>query len=137
MTIIPLTGIVFYIMICIEVGKAFGKGVGFGVCLFLFAPICWPILAFGKAQYVGAGGQSRVCPTAHGSRVSAAAAGWLSSTTRHLRHRPKASNNFTALHSEGFLVSLITKNLFCFVKRPVSARFHAWTSPRLPLPPTG
>jgi len=58
MTIIPLVGIVFYIMICMEVGKAFGKGAGFGVCLFFFAPICWPILGFGKAQYIGAGAQA-------------------------------------------------------------------------------
>lgn len=58
LTIIPCVGAIFWVMICMEVGKAFGKGAGFGVCLFFFAPICWPILGFGKAQYVGTGGQA-------------------------------------------------------------------------------
>ena len=57
LTIIPFVGIIFWIMICIEVAKSFGKGTGFGVCMFLFAPICWPILGFGSAQYIGPGGQ--------------------------------------------------------------------------------
>lgn len=54
--LIPLANIIVFIILYIEVAKAFGKGAGFGICMLLFAPICWPILAFGSAQYVGAGG---------------------------------------------------------------------------------
>ena len=37
----------------ILLAKAFGKGAGFGVLLALFPFVCYPILAFGSAQYVG------------------------------------------------------------------------------------
>ena len=56
LVMIPLAGLIVAIIIYIDVAKAFGKGAGFGVCLFLFAPICWPMLGFGSAQYVGSGG---------------------------------------------------------------------------------
>jgi len=52
---IPFIGWIFFFIICIDVAKAFGKGAGFGICMVLFAPICWPILGFGDAQYVGGG----------------------------------------------------------------------------------
>ena len=41
---------------CIEsqkLSRAFGKGTGFGLCLFLFGPIARLVLGFGKARYVG------------------------------------------------------------------------------------
>ena len=38
----------------IALAKAFGKGAGFGVLLALFPFVCYPILAFGSAEYVGA-----------------------------------------------------------------------------------
>ena len=37
----------------IALAKAFGKGAGFGVLLTFFPFVCYPILAFGNAQYVG------------------------------------------------------------------------------------
>ena len=37
----------------IALSKAFGKGVGFGVLMTFFPFVCYPILAFGSAQYVG------------------------------------------------------------------------------------
>ena len=37
----------------IMLSKAFGKGAGFGVLLSFFPYVCYPILAFGKAEYVG------------------------------------------------------------------------------------
>ena len=37
----------------IALAKAFGKGGGFGVLLAFFPYVCYPILAFGSAQYVG------------------------------------------------------------------------------------
>lgn len=44
---------IFYIIICIDLAKSFGKGGGFAVGLILLSPIFWPILAFGSAQYQG------------------------------------------------------------------------------------
>ena len=37
----------------IALSKAFGKGTGFGILMVFFPYICYPILAFGKAEYVG------------------------------------------------------------------------------------
>lgn len=37
----------------IVLSKAFGKGAGFGVLMTFFPFVCYPILAFGSAQYVG------------------------------------------------------------------------------------
>ncbi len=37
----------------IAISKAFGKGTGFGVLMGFFPYVCYPILAFGSAQYVG------------------------------------------------------------------------------------
>ena len=37
----------------IALAKSFGKGTGFGVLLALFPFVCYPILGFGNAQYVG------------------------------------------------------------------------------------
>ena len=37
----------------IELSKAFGKGVGFGILMTFFPYICFPILGFGKAEYIG------------------------------------------------------------------------------------
>ncbi len=38
---------------CIKMAKAFGKGTGFGVCLFFFSCIAYPILGFSDAEYIG------------------------------------------------------------------------------------
>jgi hypothetical protein len=45
---------IFYIIVCIDVAKRFGKGGGFAAGLILLGIIFWPILAFGSAQYQGA-----------------------------------------------------------------------------------
>lgn len=37
----------------IALSKAFGKGTGFGVLMAFFPFVCYPILAFGNAKYVG------------------------------------------------------------------------------------
>lgn len=37
----------------IALAKAFGKGTGFGVLLTFFPFVCYPLLGFGKAEYVG------------------------------------------------------------------------------------
>jgi len=48
--------VVMAVLHCIEsqkLSKAFGKGTGFGVCLFLFGPIARLVLGFGNARYIG------------------------------------------------------------------------------------
>lgn len=50
---IPLVGIFAYLIISIDIAKSFGKGTGFGIGLWLLAPIFYPILGFGSATYQG------------------------------------------------------------------------------------
>ena len=52
--------IVFAFWKNILLAKAFGKGAGFGVLLTFFPFVCYPILAFGKSQYIGASEQETV-----------------------------------------------------------------------------
>jgi hypothetical protein len=47
----PIVNIFFGIFVAIELARVFGKSVAFGLALFLFAPICIPILGFSNAQY--------------------------------------------------------------------------------------
>jgi len=50
---IPFVNIILYIIVLVDLAKAYGKGGGFAVGL-LFLPIIFlPILAFGSATYVG------------------------------------------------------------------------------------
>lgn len=44
---------IFYIIVCIDVAKRFGKGVGFALGLIFLGFIFFPILGFGSAQYQG------------------------------------------------------------------------------------
>ena len=44
---------IFYIIICIDIAKRFGKGGGFAVGLILLPFIFFPMLGFGSAQYQG------------------------------------------------------------------------------------
>jgi hypothetical protein len=55
---IPLVGIVFAIMACIDFAKAFGKGAGFAIGLVLLGFIFFPILGFGSAEYIGVDGSA-------------------------------------------------------------------------------
>jgi hypothetical protein len=55
--LIPIVGIIFLIMILIEVANKFGRGGAFVVGLILLPFIFWPILGFGSAQYHGRGGR--------------------------------------------------------------------------------
>ena len=52
-TVLSILLPIVFIYPCIKLAKAFGKGAGFGVCLFLFSFICYPILGFGDAEYLG------------------------------------------------------------------------------------
>jgi Family of unknown function (DUF5684) len=48
---IPFVNFIIWIILCIDVAKSFGKGVGFGIGLLLLPIIFFPILGFGSAQY--------------------------------------------------------------------------------------
>ncbi|WP_029695348.1 DUF5684 domain-containing protein [Lacrimispora indolis] len=48
-----LASLVLYIIYCVKISKAFGKGGGFAVGLVLLPLIFFPILAFGSAEYIG------------------------------------------------------------------------------------
>lgn len=45
--------IIFAFWKSIALAKAFGKGTGFGVLMAFFPFVCYPILAWGNAEYVG------------------------------------------------------------------------------------
>ena len=44
---------IFYIILCIDLAKSFGKGVGFAIGMILLSIIFFPILGFGSATYQG------------------------------------------------------------------------------------
>ena len=51
--LIPLVNVVIGIMVMFDLAKSFGKQGGFAIGLILLPYIFFPILGFGKAQYVG------------------------------------------------------------------------------------
>jgi uncharacterized membrane protein YhaH (DUF805 family) len=51
--LIPFVNFIIGIILCIDLAKSFGKGVGFGLGLILLGVIFFPILGFGNAQYQG------------------------------------------------------------------------------------
>lgn len=51
--LIPIVSIIFAIILCVDLAKAFGKGVGFAIGIIFLGFIFIPILGFGKAQYQG------------------------------------------------------------------------------------
>ena len=51
--LIPFVNFIVGIVLCIDLAKSFGKGVGFGIGLALLGIIFFPILGFGSAQYLG------------------------------------------------------------------------------------
>jgi hypothetical protein len=57
--LIPFVNFIVAIILCIDLAKSFGKGVGFGIGIALLGVIFLPILGFGSAQYEGpAAGQA-------------------------------------------------------------------------------
>jgi Family of unknown function (DUF5684) len=51
--LVPFVNFIIGIILCIDLAKSFGKGVGFGIGLILLGLIFFPILGFGSAQYQG------------------------------------------------------------------------------------
>jgi hypothetical protein len=62
--LIPIVNFIIIIVLCIDIAKSFGNGVGFGLGLAILGFIFWPILGFGSAQYQGpsAGGVAAPVP---------------------------------------------------------------------------
>jgi hypothetical protein len=50
---IPVVNLIMYIIVMLDLAKAFGKSIGFAIGLILLCPIFVCILGFGNAQYVG------------------------------------------------------------------------------------
>ena len=50
---VPLVNIVVLAILSIDIAKAYGKGTGYGVGLWLLPFIFYPMLGFGSAQYRG------------------------------------------------------------------------------------
>lgn len=53
MIFIPFINLVFLIWLYNMISKSFGKDEGFTVGLVLLGFVCWPILGFGAAKYLG------------------------------------------------------------------------------------
>lgn len=50
---VPLVSIVIALMVSVDIAKSFGKGVVFGLGLWLFGPIFYCILGYGDSEYEG------------------------------------------------------------------------------------
>jgi len=53
---IPLVNVVVGLIVALDIAKAFAKGSGFGIGLWLLGFIFVPVLGFGSAQYTQPGG---------------------------------------------------------------------------------
>ena len=53
LSMIPIVGIVIFVILNLELSKSFGKGTGFGLGLAFLPIVFYPILAFGDADYEG------------------------------------------------------------------------------------
>ncbi len=51
--LIPFVNFIIAIILCIDLAKCFGNGVGFGLGLAFLGIIFFPILGFGSSQYIG------------------------------------------------------------------------------------
>src|SRR5947207_15187347 len=51
--LIPFVNFIIGIILCIDMAKSFGHGVGFGLGLVFLGVIFFPILGFGSSQYQG------------------------------------------------------------------------------------
>ena len=52
-TVLSILLPIVFVYPCLKLAKAFGKGTGFGIVLFLFSFIGFPILGFSDAEYLG------------------------------------------------------------------------------------
>ncbi len=48
---IPIVNIIIWLVVSLGVSENFGHGAGYGILLWLFAPIMYLVLGFGDSQY--------------------------------------------------------------------------------------
>ncbi len=48
---IPLVNVVMWLIVSMDIAKAFSKGPGFGIGLWLLTPVFVPVLGFGSSTY--------------------------------------------------------------------------------------
>jgi hypothetical protein len=53
LTFIPLVGFIFPIICAFKLARAFGHGFGYGLGINFLPIVFYPMLAFGKSEYVG------------------------------------------------------------------------------------
>lgn len=53
--LVPVVNLVISLVECADLARVFGKGIGFALGLIFLGPLFLMVLAFGPAQYVGAG----------------------------------------------------------------------------------
>ncbi len=53
--LIPLVNLLVLAKISVDIAAAFGKGLGYGLGLWLLQPVFYPLLGFGDASYRGPG----------------------------------------------------------------------------------
>lgn len=58
----PIAALAVSIVVAIDLAKSFGKDTGFGILLALVSVVGYPMLAFGKATYVGPAAKSETAP---------------------------------------------------------------------------
>ena len=58
--LIPIVGFIVWIIVALDLAKAFGRGTGFGIGLIFLTPIFALILGFGSDTYKGAPADGRV-----------------------------------------------------------------------------
>jgi hypothetical protein len=51
--LIPIVNIIYLFIVCNDLSKSFGRGIGTTLGLFFLSPIFYPILGYGGAKYVG------------------------------------------------------------------------------------
>ena len=63
---IPGVNVVISVILCLDLAKAFGKDTLYGILIYLFQPIMFMVLGFGKDQYVGPVAEEGVTPAPAG-----------------------------------------------------------------------
>ena len=49
--LLPIVSIIIWLIVSIDIAKNFGHGGGYGILLWLFAPIMYLVLGFGSDEY--------------------------------------------------------------------------------------
>ena len=60
--LIPIVGLILWIIVANDLSKSFGRGVGTTIGLVLLAPIFTMIIGFGDSEYRGPAAQPQIAP---------------------------------------------------------------------------